>query len=105
MQYMFANYPTGKRILRIGNDTIEINEGQAEVDELNPAQVTLAEVYGGKPVPIVRIANEEQQPTLLSGADRPQAFVKTIIEQKRILTAALRILDSQLRGVWLGNSK
>lgn len=101
MQYVFANYPTGKRTLRIGNDKLEINEGQAEVDELNPAQVTLAEVYGGKPVLTIKSINEMQPPRPL--IDRRQRFVKTIIEQKRILIAALRILNSQVKGVQLGN--
>lgn len=102
MQYVFANYSTGKQILRIGNDTLEINEGKADVDELNPAQVTLAEVYGGKPVSTIRTASGEQQPSPLAG--RHQRFVKTIMEQKSILIAALRLLNSQVKGVRLGNS-
>ena len=101
MEYVFANYPSGKQILRIGNDTLEINEGKAEVNQLNPAQVTLAEVYGGQPVLAIRTANEKQLSSPVK--DRHQTFVKTIIEQKSILIAALHILNSQLKGVRLGN--
>jgi hypothetical protein len=50
MKYVFADYPNGKHTLRIGGDRLVVNEGVADVDELNPAQVALAEVYGGKPV-------------------------------------------------------
>ena len=50
MKYVFADYPNGKQTLRIGGDRLVVNEGVADVDELNPAQVALAEVYGGKPV-------------------------------------------------------
>ena len=50
MQYVFANYAIGKRTLRIGDDLLVVNDGVADIDELNPAQVALAEVYGGKPV-------------------------------------------------------
>lgn len=49
MKYIFPNYLKGKRILRIGPDTLEVSDGIAEIDVLDPAQVTLAEVYGGKP--------------------------------------------------------
>ena len=101
MKYAFANYPTGKRVLRIGKDTLEINEGIAEVDELNAAQVTLAEVYEGKPVPPIALIKVEQRPSPIKV--KHQTFVQTIIEQKRILITAFRILNSQLRGVRLGN--
>lgn len=101
MKYAFANYPTGKRIVRIGDDTLEISEGVAEVDELNAAQVTLAEIYEGKPVPTLGPIKVEQH--LSSSKVKHQTFVQTIIEQKRILIVAFRILNSQLRGVRLGN--
>ena len=48
MQYVFANYPNGKYTLRIGGDWLLVNDGVADIDELNPALVALAEVYGGK---------------------------------------------------------
>ena len=103
MQYVFANYPTGKRTLRIGNDKLEIHEGQAEVDQLNPAQVTLAEIYGGKPIlATLKTVNEAQPASPLAGREQ-QRFVKTIIGQKGILRAALGILNSQVKGVRLGN--
>ncbi len=102
MQYVFANYPTGKQILRIGNDTLQLNDGKAEVDEFNPAQVALAEVYEGRPVvPAIKVVNEKQQLGPYMG--RRQTIVKTITGQKRILITALRILNSQVRGVRLGN--
>ena len=101
MKYVFANYPTGKQILRIGDDTLEINEGKAEVNELNPAQVTLAEVYGGQPVSAIRTVNEKQLPNPIKVTR--QNLVRTIVEQKSILIAALRILNSQVKGVRLGN--
>lgn len=101
MQYIFANYPTGKRTLRIGNDTLEINEGKAEVNELNPAQVTLAEVYEGKPVSTIKAINVGPQPNPVTG--RSQTFVQAIIQQKRIFIAAIRSLNGQVRGVRLGN--
>ena len=101
MKYAFANHPTGRQILRIGDDTLEINEGIAEVDELNPAQVTLAEVYEGKPIPMLGPIKVEQH--LSPFEVKHQTFVQTIIEQKSILIAALRILNSQVKGVRLGN--
>ena len=103
MQYVFANYPTGKRTLRIGNDKLEIHEGKAEVDQLNPAQVTLAEIYGGKPIlATLKTVNEEQPSSPLIGRGQ-QRVVNTIIEQKGILSAVLHILNSQVKGVRLGN--
>lgn len=101
MQYIFANYSTGKQRLRIGNDVLEVHEGKAEVNELNPAQVTLAEIYGGKPVLTTTINEVQPSRSLI---DKRSRFVKTIFEQKSILRVALRILNNQVKGVRLGNS-
>jgi hypothetical protein len=101
MKYTLADYPTGKHILRIGYDTLEINDGVAEVNELDPAQVTLAEIYGGTPAPIKKTVNSQHRRHPFKV--RPRALVKVFLEKKRVFTAALRTLDSQVRGVRLSN--
>lgn len=100
MKYAFANYPTGTHILKIGNDALKIIDGLAEVNELDPAQVTLAEVYGGKPLQISH-KKQERLPAVHQSAN--YFFVSLLSKKGRALTAAIRNLNTHLRSVRPGS--
>ena len=92
MKYFFANYPTEKHILKIGNDSLEIVDGLAEVDILNSAQVTLAEIYGGKPKPDAVFAEQ------LTPKKQPNV-TRAFLGPKKVLTAAMQHLNNRVKSV------
>lgn len=96
MKYTFANYPTGKHILKVGNDTLVVTNGVAEVNELDPIQVTLAEVYGGKPVASDRPKHRRPVQSSLKVVDR--SLARLIQKRKRALIATMRALGAARNG-------
>ena len=101
MKYTFANYPTGKHTVSIGSDILVICDGIAEVNELDPAQVALAEVYGGKPITSTLNATEIAS---TSTEQKTYLFLDTLSRKGRSLTNAIRNLNTQIKSVTQGNS-
>jgi hypothetical protein len=92
MKYIFANYPTEKHMLKIGNDSLEIVNGIAEVDNLNPAQVTLAEIYGGKPSPDNIFAEQVTH-------RKQSKAATTFFQPKKVFAAAMQRLNNRVKNV------
>ena len=97
MKYIFANYPTETHLLKIGSDTLEIVDGIAEVDDRNPALVTLAEVYGGKPL-------SESAPAQQLAPEKQPKLARAILTPKKALASAMQSLNNQVKSVakWSG---